>query len=332
MPEILDTAPLAMNKTGLNMKSLAGEVAVVTGATSNIGLATARSLAWLGAKIVIAARNPDKGLAAEALINRETQPGTALFVSTDVADEASMKNMAARAFDRFGKVDILVNNAMDMTLAGPILKSTAQQLDRQYEIAVRGAFWGIQLFVPEMQKRRHGTVTYISTTFRYPAGPSNYCAVKAAAQSMMMSLAAELGPVEKSGVAVFTYIPGLVGRFKPDPDNLSKRSFVVPPSMPGYPGAYPPEDCAAALAYSITRARDLHGSGIIITQAFEQMDWPYPVPETAHKKDFDRIREAVQVRMFAYLGPGFPARKKRLVSVNRSDAPPDENIDNSALK
>ena len=61
--------------------------------------------------------------------------------------------MAEQAFDTFGKVDILVNNAMDMSLAAPILKTTVQQLNRQYEVAVRGALIGIQLFVPGMQQR-----------------------------------------------------------------------------------------------------------------------------------------------------------------------------------
>jgi NAD(P)-dependent dehydrogenase (short-subunit alcohol dehydrogenase family) len=332
MPNLLDTAPLVMDKTGLKRNALAGEVAVVTGGTSNIGLATARSLAWLGAKVVIAARSPDKGKAAEELINQENQPGTAFFVSTDVSDALCMKNMAEKAFAKYGKVDILVNNAMDMTLAGHILKSTVEQLDRQYEIAVRGAFLGIQLFVPEMQKRKHGVVTYLATTFRYPVGPSNYCAVKAATQSMMLSLAAELGPVKESGVAVFTYLPGLVGRVRHVAPGANKPAFDVPPAMPGYPGPYPPEDCGAALAYSIVRAADIHGSGIIITQALDQMNWPYPVPQTALKKEWDRVREALQVRMFAYLGSGFPEQKKPLVSINRSDAPPDEKLNNSLLQ
>jgi NAD(P)-dependent dehydrogenase (short-subunit alcohol dehydrogenase family) len=332
MAELLDFAPLVMEKTGLKRNALAGEVAVVTGGASNIGLATARSLAWLGAKIVIATRNPEKGNAAVALLDKENQPGTALFVSTDVSSEASMKNMAEKAFAKFGKVDILVNNAMDMSLAGHILKSTVSQLDRQYEIAVRGAFLGIQLFVPEMQKRKHGVVTYLATTFRYPVGPSNYCAVKAATQSMMLSLAAELGPVKESGVAVFTYLPGLVARARPVVTGAVKPTFDIPSAMPGYRGPYPPEDCGAALAYSIVRAPEIHGSGIIITQALDQMNWAYPVPDTKMKKEWDRVRDAVQVRMFAYLGPGFPEQKKPLVSINRSEAPPNEKLDNSLLK
>jgi NAD(P)-dependent dehydrogenase (short-subunit alcohol dehydrogenase family) len=305
----LDIAPLVMDKTGLKRNALAGEVAVVTGSTSNLGLATARSLAWLGAKVVITARHAEKGAAIVELIDRENQPGTALFVPTDVSDEASMQNLSEKATAKFGKVDILVNNAMDMMLAAPILKSTVQQLNRQYEVAVRGAFLGIQNFVPKMQERRHGVVTYIATTFCYPAGPSNYCALKAAAESMLMSLANELGPVKETGVAVFTYIPGLVVRPGRVPEHGVKPAFKVDPAMPGYPGPYPPEDCAAALSYSIVNAAEIHGSGIMIGQAFNQMKWPYPKPETLPKSDFERIEDTLKYRMFGYLGPGFTAKK-----------------------
>jgi NAD(P)-dependent dehydrogenase (short-subunit alcohol dehydrogenase family) len=328
----LDIAPLVMDKTGLKKDALKDEVAVVTGGTSNIGLATSRSLAWLGAKVVIAARHADKGAATVALIEQENGPGSALFVPTDVSDAASVKNLAEKAQARFGKVDIVVNNAMDMSLAGHILKSSVEQLDRQYQVAVRGAFLMVQSFVPQMQKRRHGVMTYISTTFRYPAGPSNYCALKAATQSMMMSLAAELGPVKDSGVAVFTYIPGLVARLhKPKPED-AKPTFVIPPAMAGYTGPYPPEDCAAALAYSIVHAAEIHGSGIIIGQALNQMNWRWPRPETAPKQDYERIRDPLEVRMFGYLGPGFAKPKLPLVSINRSAAQPDEKWNTPILK
>jgi NAD(P)-dependent dehydrogenase (short-subunit alcohol dehydrogenase family) len=318
----LDIAPIAMQKTGLKKDALSGEVAVVTGGTSNIGLGLARSLAWAGAKVVIVARNPEKGKATEELINRENKPGTALFVATDVSSESSMKAMAEKAFNTFGKVDILVNNAMDMSLAAPILKSTVQQLDRQYEVAVRGALIGIQLFIPGMQQRHHGVITYLATAFAFPKGPANYCAIKSATSSMLMSLAAELGPYKDHGVSVFGIIPTSVGRPRQMPPGAMKN-VAVPPSMPGYDGPIPPEDCGAAITYCITRAADLHGSGIIMPQVFRQMNWPFPKPDTQRTKDYNRVRNEVMQLFFGYIGPGFPDPKFPLTSVNRSDnAPP----------
>jgi NAD(P)-dependent dehydrogenase (short-subunit alcohol dehydrogenase family) len=310
-----------MDKTKLKRDALAGEVAVVTGGAGNVGLGTARSLAWLGAKVVIADITPESGKAAEELINSENKPGTALFVSTDVSDETSMKAMARKAFDTFGKVDILINNAMIMSLGAPILKSSVYQLDRQYEIAARGTLIGIQLFVPGMRERHHGVVTYMATAFRYPVGPSNYCAAKAAATSIMMSLAAELGPVANTGVAVFTFIPAGVGfpRSVPPltPELLEKFKNFKMPGMPGYEGMIPPEDGGAALAYCITRAAELHGSGIMIGQAFRQMNWPYPRPETVPKTDFQRLDDMALAMLFSFMGPGFPDPKVPLMPINR---------------
>jgi NAD(P)-dependent dehydrogenase (short-subunit alcohol dehydrogenase family) len=325
MDKIPNVGPLAMDKTNLKRNALAGEVAVVTGGAGNVGLGTARSLAWLGAKVVIVDVTPESGKAAEELINNENEPGTALFVLADVSDEAAMKAMAEKAFDTFGKVDILVNNAMIMSLGAPVLKSTVYQLDRQYEIAARGTLIGIQLFVPGMKERHHGVVTYMSTAFRYPVGPSNYCAAKAAATSIMMSLAAELGPVKDTGVAVFTFIPAGVGfpRSVPPPtpemlEEFKKRfkDFKMP-SMPGYEGNIPSEDGGAALAYCITRAAELHGSGIMIGQAFRQMNWPYPRPETVPTTDFQRIDDMALSLVFAIMGPGFPDPKVTLMPINR---------------
>jgi NAD(P)-dependent dehydrogenase (short-subunit alcohol dehydrogenase family) len=316
----LVTAPLTVDKTGMPKDALAGEVAVVTGGSSNIGLGISRSLAWLGAKVVIASRTASLGTAAADFINKESGAGSALFVSTDVGDEASMKNMARKALDAFGKVDVLVNNAMDMSLAAPILKTTLAQMDRQYEIAVRGTLLGIQLFVPGMKERKHGVVTFLSTAFRYPMGPSNYCAAKSATCSMMMSLANELGPVKDSGVAVFTFLPTSVNRRRAGPPE--PRDFIVARNMPGYEGPIPPEDCGAAMAYCIHRAADIHGSGIMIGQAFRQMKWPFPKPETVPTKDYDRVNETVLSLMFGYMGPGFPDPIVPLVSINRKDGVP----------
>ncbi|MBN1162019.1 MAG: SDR family NAD(P)-dependent oxidoreductase [Dehalococcoidales bacterium] len=323
--KIPGVGPLSMDKSKLKKGALAGEVAVVTGAAGNVGLGVARSLAWLGARVVIADVNEEPGKAAEELINSESGPASALFVNTDVSDEASMKAMAKKTFDKFGKVDILINNAMAMSLGAPVLTSTVYQLDRMYEIAARGTLIGIQLFVPGMQARHHGVVTYMSTAFCHPIGPSNYCAAKAAGGSIMMSLASELGPVANSGIAVFTFIPAGVGmpRSVPPPtpemmEEFKKRfkDFKMP-AMPGYEANIPSEDCGAAMAYCVIHADELHGSGIMVGQAFRQMDWPFPKPETVQKSDFQRLNDMALPMIFAFMGPGFRDPKVPLSPISR---------------
>jgi NAD(P)-dependent dehydrogenase (short-subunit alcohol dehydrogenase family) len=325
MDKIPNIGPLSMDKTHLKKDALVGEVAVVTGGAGNVGLGVARSLAWLGAKVVVADVTAEPGKAAEELINNENKPGTALFVNTDVSDEASMKSMAKQAFDTFGKVDILVNNAMIMSLGAPILKSTLYQMDKQYEIAARGTLIGIQLFVPGMQQRHHGVVTYMSTAFCAPIGPANYCAAKAAGASIMKSLANELGPVENTGISVFTFLPAGVGfpRSVPPPtpemmEEFKKRfkDFKMP-AMPGYEGNIPSEDGGAALAYCIVHAQELHGSGVMVGQALQQMDWPFPKPETVRKTDFQRIDDMALAMVFSFMGPGFPDPKVPLMPISR---------------
>ncbi len=323
MDVTLDIAPLTMYKTGLKSDALAGEVAVVTGGTSNIGLGVARSLAWAGARVVVIARNADRGKAVQQLIDSENKPGTALFISADVSNEPDMKAAARKALATFGKVDILVNNAMDMTHANSIMKSTVSQLDRQYEVAGRGTLIGIQCFVPGMLERKHGVVTYLSTAFAFPMGPANYCAAKSVASSMMASLAAELGPVDKTGVAVFQLLPTTIGRPRPRTEPVPENLSMVPRGMPGYDGSIPPEDAGAALTYCITRARELHGAGLHMTQVNRQIStWVFPKPETLRKADYDRIRDEVVPLLFAYIGPGFSNPKVPMVSINRSENAP----------
>ncbi len=331
MAEMLNTRALTMDRSGMSRGALKGEVALVTGGAGTIGLALSRCLAWLGAKVIVVGRNAQNGAAAADLINRENRPGTALYIQADISDAPSVRNLAAQAIQSFGKVDILVNNAMDMSQGASILKGSVEALDKQYAVAVRGALLGIQAFVPAMQQRKHGVVTYVASTFRAPSGPANYCAVKSATSSMMMSLAVEVGPVKDNGVAVFMFIPTFVGVPRPPDPSRPSPAFVSLPTVIGYGTAMPPEDCGAALSYCIVHASEIHGSGVNAGQAHKRMHWPFPKPETVPAKDFDRIRNQVEVRMFGYIGNGWPDAIEPLVTVDRSKAPVNEPLNISAL-
>ncbi|SHH98015.1 NAD(P)-dependent dehydrogenase, short-chain alcohol dehydrogenase family [Sporobacter termitidis DSM 10068] len=327
MDKILDLQPLTMDKSGIEKGAMNGEVAVVTGGASNIGLGIARCLAWAGCKVIICDISAEAGCAAEEAINSETAPGTAMFVMTDVTREHDIKSMAEKAYRAFGKVDILVNNAMNMKLNNTIMRSTIRELDESYAISARGVMLAVKEFVPGMLRRRHGVVTYSATAFNHPMGPSIYSAGKAAATSLMMSLANELGPAEQSGIGVFTFIPAGVGRFDPSKfKDMPKRQpgdamADMPLAMPGYPGFIPPEDGGAAMVYSILHAQELHGSGIIIQQALKAMNWEFPKPETVSRVEMDRLSDAALPMIFSLVGPGLKNLKDPIIPVGRSAQP-----------
>jgi NAD(P)-dependent dehydrogenase (short-subunit alcohol dehydrogenase family) len=317
---ILNIEPIDLEYAGLKKDSLKGEVAVVTGGASNVGLGYARAIAWAGAKVVVADINEEAGRETERVINAENGPDTALFVKTDVTKEEDVKNLAAKAFEKFGKVDILLNNAMNMRLNGPVLSSPVSDLDQSYAISARGVMLAVKEFVPGMIERRHGVVTYSATQFHYcppMVGGTIYTAGKAAATSIMMSLANE---VKGTGVHVFCLTPAGVGRFdfsKFDPSKLPpppegmkmpKEMPKFDPSMfamPGFHSMIPPEAAGAAMVYCILHAEELHGSGIIINDAFEAMNYPYPNPATVRKMESRRLNDMELTMIFCNMGPGF---------------------------
>jgi NAD(P)-dependent dehydrogenase (short-subunit alcohol dehydrogenase family) len=251
---------MLLEKMELNRNSLAGKTAVVTGAGRGIGKELARVLAWLGAKVVIAEIS-NSGKDVESQISSEG--GEALFVKTDVSSEKSMKNMAKKAIKAFGKVDILVNNAITLH-TGSFVETSVDKWDRAYAVNLRGAILGIREFMPRMLERKEGTVVTITSSEGMPyAAP--YSASKSALKSLGFSIAAELG--ENSGVSVFVFAPGMVntpGLSEAFVDMAPRYGMTYDELMgqnanPGYEGAMPAEDCAAGFAHAIVHAKEFHG-------------------------------------------------------------------------
>ena len=97
--------------------TLQDKIAIITGASSGIGEATARALAGAGARVVLAARRGDRLEAVRAGI--EGNGGTALVVTTDVTDRSAVEALAQQTLEAFGRIDILINNAGVMLLSPP---------------------------------------------------------------------------------------------------------------------------------------------------------------------------------------------------------------------
>ena len=296
-----------ISNTCLKKGCLAGEVAVITGSTSNVGKGFAQALAWAGAKVVVVGRSAARGAAVADEINADNGPDTAIFVQADVSSEADVAKLKEAAYAKFGKVDILINNAMDMSLNFSILESSVEDLDKAYAISARAVMLTAHAFVPDMIQRGHGTVTYSTTQFYYipgMLGGSVYTAAKSAATSATMSLASE---VQGTGVNVFCFCPAGVGAVNPaSQKELTEEMKAM--RMPGFPSMIPADASGAAMVWMLLHAAEMHGTGTMVGDVLVAMDYPFPCPETLRKDPRHFVGGMPLVLMFCYMGHGFPEK------------------------
>ena len=126
-----------ISQLGLKANTLSGETVVITGAGGGIGYETARALLWLGANVVIAEINGTNGAQAEATLAAEFEPRRVGFVCTDVGDEASVQSLYQRSVQRFGKVDVVINNAT-IAVLGAVTDLPIEDWDASYRVNLRG--------------------------------------------------------------------------------------------------------------------------------------------------------------------------------------------------
>ncbi len=188
------------------MPALAGQVVIVTGASSGIGEATARRLVRAGAKVVIAARRQDR---LDALA-RELDPtgATILAVAGDITSDADRKRLVAAAHAKFGRIDALVNNAGYGT-RGPVEMAPVDLIRRNYETNVFSLVALTQLVLPGMRARGSGCIVNIGSVAGKIARPlsSIYDSTKHALEALTDGLCGELKPF---GVRVTLIRPGFI--------------------------------------------------------------------------------------------------------------------------
>ncbi|UVK40603.1 SDR family oxidoreductase [Mesorhizobium sp. AR10] len=188
------------------MFALANKVAIVTGASSGIGRATAKLFAEQGAKIIVAARRQAELDALVAEI--EDADGTAIALAGDVTEEAYAKALVELAVGRFGGLDIAFNNVGAVGAMGPISELSLKGWRETLDTNLTSAFLGAKYQVPAMVDRGGGslifTSTFVGNTVGMP-GMTSYAASKAGLIGLTQVLAAEYGP---KGVRVNALMPG----------------------------------------------------------------------------------------------------------------------------
>lgn len=182
--------------------TLAGRVAIVTGASSGIGAATARALAQQGARVVLAARRAEK-------LRRHAQAITALgcdavSVPTDVTDPDQLDRLVDRAHDAFGPVDILINNA-GANWMRPVVATAPGELTDVLEVNLLGAMLLTRAVLPGMLRQRRGAIICVGSLSGRVAMEPVYSATKYGLRGFSLSLRRQLAG---TGVSVSLVSPG----------------------------------------------------------------------------------------------------------------------------
>lgn len=187
------------------MNRLKGKVAVVTGGGSGIGRAICDLFAEEGAAVAIAEMDAKAGQeAAQAIRDRG---GKAHFIQTDVANETSVKNMAAETVRNFGRIDLLVNNAAVFVLRG--IDATPEEWRKVLDVNVMGPALAAKHVVPQMKKAGGGAIVNIASMSSFIAQPQfvTYNSSKAAIANMTRCMALDLAP---DNIRVNAVAPGTV--------------------------------------------------------------------------------------------------------------------------
>lgn len=173
---------------------LQGKTAIVTGAGSGMGKATAKLFAQQGANVVLADLNKQAAEQAAMELNRKQ----VLVIQTDVTNDESVKAMVNETLDAFGQVDVLVNCAGVPQVFTPIEELSLEQWDKIMAVNTKSVFLTTRHVVPFMKKRKRGSIVNIASIAGVRARPglNAYCASKGAVILLTRALALELAPYQ----------------------------------------------------------------------------------------------------------------------------------------
>lgn len=239
------------------MSSIEDKVVIITGAGGGIGGATARQLAESGARVVLADRN----LASAERVAEQIQErgGTAVAIPVDVTSRKDVANLVAAATDRFGRLDVMVNNAG----VGPVSylhELKVDEWDLMIEVNLRGVLNGIAAALPVFRGQDSGQFVNVASTAAYTTSPTMavYSGVKTAVRAVSEGLRKEAGP----NLRVSVVSPGFVAtdfvETVSDPEvreQLLKRRDAM---------AVSPDAIARAIAFAIEQPPEVDVNEIVI--------------------------------------------------------------------
>jgi NADP-dependent 3-hydroxy acid dehydrogenase YdfG len=233
------------------------KVVVITGASSGLGEAAARLLSAQGASVVLGARRSDRlqSLADEL----SGSGGKALAVATDVTHRNQVKRLVDTATQKFGRVDVMINNAGIMPRA-PLERLTIDDWDRTIDVNIKGVLYGIAAALPHMKKQKSGHMIFVSSVAGHKIGPdfAVYAATKHAVRALAEGFRQEVKPYN---IRTTIISPGAVATELPDsvtePDIAEKiRQYYKDIAIPA-------ESFAQAVVFAMNQPEEVDVNEIL---------------------------------------------------------------------
>ena len=275
------------------MGRLDNKVAVITGAASGMGRATALRFAGEGGAVVVADLNEDGG--AATVRDCKENGGRAVFQKTDVAAENDIKALIVRAVAEFGRLDITFNNAGFVGALGPLEEISAESWDSTHAVLLRGVFFGIKHSIPAMRQTGGGSI--ISTAsiagMRGGFGPTIYSAAKAGVINLTQCAAVELA---KDHIRVNCICPGgidtpIAGR------HSQRRTETLAQSQPIRRAGQPDDIAKMALFLASDDAEWITGTAMVVDGGF-----------MARAQSFGERSGTEWTSALSFMGPSFQLR------------------------
>ena len=255
------------------MSRLSGKVAIVTGASSGIGRATAKLFAKEGAKVVVGARREAE--LAELVREIKEAGGDAIALAGDVQSESYAKDLVAAAEKSFGRLDIAFNNAGTIGPAGPTTGIDEKEWSSALAVNLTSAFLGAKHQIPAMLKHGAGSIIFTSTFVGYTVafpGVAAYAASKSGLIGLTQSLASEYGP---QGIRVNAILPGAVDTPMYQQVNNTPEQQAWLTSLHALKRVGKPEEIARSVLYLasddsafVTGTASLLDGGLSITRTY----------------------------------------------------------------
>ncbi|MEU4357242.1 SDR family oxidoreductase [Streptomyces virginiae] len=232
------------------------KVVAITGASSGIGEATARRLAADGHRLLLGARRAER---LEALCKEiGAAGGTAAFRRLDVTDAGDVRGFVAAAGERYGRLDVVVNNAGVMPLS-PLDALEVEEWDRMIDVNVRGVLYGIAAALPVMRAQGAGHIVNIASVGAYEVSPTAavYCATKFAVRAISAGLRQESG----GGLRVTLVSPGVTESELADgiSDPAAREAMKAYRAV-----ALPASAVADAIAYAVSQPPEVDVNELVV--------------------------------------------------------------------